>query len=104
MTPTKNTQRNTQGFSFPLQPDTQLGLAMLIAEDEDGKYEPVATVSTIGEAQEIAANNFETRLRQSERGENVLYPFHYKVWAQGSNGIFLIAFAMNESLRPCEID
>ncbi len=88
MTPTNNTQRNTKGLSFPLQPGTQLGLAILIVEDEEGNYEPVATVSTIGEVREIAAYNFETRFQQSERGEDVLCPFRYKVWAQCGNGAF----------------
>jgi hypothetical protein len=32
------------GFAIPLLPDTDLGLAMLIAESEDGQHEPVAVV------------------------------------------------------------
>ncbi len=104
MTPTKHTQRNTKGLSFPIQPNKQLGLAMLIVEDEERNYEPVATVSTIGEAREIAAYNLEMRLQQTEQGEDVLCPFRYKVWAQGGGGTFQIVFAMDDSLRPCEVE
>jgi hypothetical protein len=50
MTRTSRKQAKTyNGFAIPLQPDTELGLAMLIAEDEEGHYEPVAVVVSIAE-------------------------------------------------------
>jgi hypothetical protein len=54
MARTKKQTTSYNGFAFPLQPDTELGLAMLIAEDEEGHHEPVAVASTINEAKEIA--------------------------------------------------
>jgi hypothetical protein len=42
MARTKKQTTSYNGFAFPLQPDTELGLAMLIAEDEEGHHEPVA--------------------------------------------------------------
>lgn len=101
MTPTKDIQRNTKGLAFTIQPNTQLGLAMLIVEDEERNYEPVAAVSTIREAREIADYDFEMRLQQTDRGESVLCPFRYKVWAQDGEGTFQVAFAMDDSLQPC---
>jgi hypothetical protein len=46
-TTTKKPARTYNGFAVPVEPDTELGLAMLIAEDEDGRYEPVAIAATI---------------------------------------------------------
>jgi hypothetical protein len=80
------------GFAIPLQPDTQLGLAMLIAEDEEGHHEPVAVASTINEAKEIADSDFRGRQRRLERGEAPgLCPYVYKLWAQGIDGYYLLA-------------
>lgn len=53
----------------PLQPDTDLGLAILIAEDDDGRYEPVAVVGSIAEGREIAASDLRGRMRRVERNE-----------------------------------
>lgn len=43
----KRTKREapTPGFAIAIKPATDLGLAMLIAETDDGHYEPVAVVS-----------------------------------------------------------
>jgi hypothetical protein len=75
-----------------LTESTQLGLAMLIAEDEEGRYEPVAVVASIGEAREIAASDLRGRMRSLERGEDPgLCPYEYKVWANGIDGCYRIA-------------
>src|SRR6185437_14380433 len=39
--------------AVPMSPDAELGLAMLIVEDEYGLYEPVAVAGTINEAKEL---------------------------------------------------
>ena len=57
--------RKCNGFAIPLREDTNLGLAMLIAEDEEGHHEPVAVASTINEAKELAECDF--------RGSNPKY-------------------------------
>jgi hypothetical protein len=41
---------------------TDLGIGLLIAESEDGAYEPVAPVSTIREAREMASNDLRGRM------------------------------------------
>jgi hypothetical protein len=51
---------DNNGFAFPLQPSTDLGLAMLIVESEDGQNEPVAVVGTISEARDVAHRIFAT--------------------------------------------
>jgi len=84
--------KSYNGFAIPLQPDTNLGLAMLNAEDEEGHHEPVAVASTINEAKEIAESDFRRRQRRLERGEDPgLCPYVYKVWAQGIDGYYLLA-------------
>jgi hypothetical protein len=64
-----------------------LGLALLIAEDEEGHYEPVAAVVSITEAREIAASNMRAKQNRLEAGEDPgLCPYEYKVWASGIDG------------------
>jgi hypothetical protein len=46
----------TTGFAIEIKDSKDLGLAMLIAESEDGQYEPVAVVANVGEAREIASD------------------------------------------------
>jgi hypothetical protein len=80
------------GFAIPLQPDTDLGLAMLIAEDEEGHHEPVAVATTINEAKEIAESDLRGRQRRLERGDDPgLCPYIYKLWARGIDGYYLLA-------------
>ena len=74
--------------ALTIAPDTQLGLAMLIAEDDDGHYEPVASAGTISEAQEMAASDFRNRMHRVEEGQDVLCPVVYKLWARGADGCY----------------
>jgi hypothetical protein len=90
-TTTNKPAKTYNGFAIPLEPDTELGLAMLIAEDEDGHYEPVAVVASINEAKEIAESNMRYRMRDLERGGAPACPECYKVWAQGLGGEYITA-------------
>jgi hypothetical protein len=91
---TTKQQKSYNGFAIPILPDTQLGLAMLIAEDEDGHTQPVAVVSTINEAKEIAESDLAGRMRRVERNQDAgLCPHQYKVWAQGIDGDYIVAAA-----------
>jgi hypothetical protein len=65
---------------------TELGIGFLIAESEDGAYEPVGAVATIREAREIADSDMRRRMQQLETGSEPMYPFRYRVWAQGAEG------------------
>jgi hypothetical protein len=96
-----NWQPTTQnGFAFPLQPDTDLGLAVLIAEDDDGHHEPVAIVSTINEAKEIAEGDLRGRMRRLERDEDPgLCPTRYKVWARGVESRYILASELEDILK-----
>jgi len=97
-------QTNFNGFAIPLRPDTDLGHAMLIAEDDEGNYAPICVVSTLREAQEMAESDFRSRLRLTERGaEAGLAPVRYKVWARGIGGEYRTAIEIaawhNELVR-----
>ena len=81
----------TPGFAIQITDDTELGLAMLIAEDEDGHSEPVGVVVSINEAREIAAGDMRRRFHEHGRGETPLCPYEYKVWAQGLGGGYCVA-------------
>jgi hypothetical protein len=85
-------QTPTNGFAIPLTDSTDLGLAMLIAESEDGQYEPVGVVCSIGEAREIAESDLKGRMRRLDRDQDPgLCPYTYKVWANGIDGDYRIA-------------
>ncbi|MBZ5622893.1 MAG: hypothetical protein LAQ69_29780 [Acidobacteriia bacterium] len=87
--------KSYNGFAIPLQPDTELGMAMLIAEDEEGRHEPVAVASTINEAKEIAQSDLRGRMRRLERGEDPgICPYTYKLWARGIDGDYRIAWTI----------
>ena len=102
-TPTKKQQKQTptNGFAIPLTDSTDLGLAMLIAESEDGQYEPVGVVASISEAREIAESDLQGRMRRLERGNDPgLCPYAYKVWANGIDGDYRIAIELPAASMP----
>jgi len=68
--------------------DTELGSALLIAESEDGAYEPITIASTINEAIEMARDNFERRMKEVEQGGDPMCPARYVVWARNASGAF----------------
>jgi hypothetical protein len=68
--------------------DCQLDSGLLVAEAEVGGYEPVALVSTINEALELADTNFRRRLKEFEQGRETMCPARYAVWARGFDGAF----------------
>jgi len=94
--------KTCNGFARPLQPDTQLGLAMLIAEDDEGPYKPVGVVISVNEAREIAASDMRDRMRRLERGEDDagLCRYEFKVWAQGIDGDYRVASTVNATSLP----
>jgi len=65
---------------------TDLRIGMLIADSEDGAYQPVGAVSTIREAREIAASDMGHRILRFEQGGDPMCPARYLVWAQGDGG------------------
>ncbi len=100
MTPTKKQTSSFGGFAIALQPDTELGLAMLIAEDEEGNHEPVAVTGTIKEATELAANDFRSRMDRLERGDDPgICPQTYKLWARGIGGAYRVACEIRDLLK-----
>ena len=76
--------------STPIDETADLGFALLVAEGEEGGYEPVAMVSTIREAREIADNDFEIRMVAINKGAEPMYPARYAVWKQGERGTYRI--------------
>ena len=86
-----NNQNQNNGFPAEITDATDLGLAMLIAESEDGQYEPVAVVANVGEAREIASDDMASLMRRLEHAESPLCPYAHKVWARGIDGKLRIA-------------
>jgi hypothetical protein len=87
------TQTITNQTTTPVDENKELGFgAMLLAEGEDGGYEPVGVVSTISEAREIADGHFETRLVEIEKGKEPMYPARYVVWVRGDRGMYRTIF------------
>ena len=81
----------TPGFAIQIKDDTELGLAVLVAEFGDGEYEIIGVVVSINEAREIADSNMQHRMRTMERGGDAACPECYKVFAQGIGGGYILA-------------
>ena len=94
----RSTPRNaTPGFAIKIEDDTELGLAILVAEFADGSYQPIAVVVSINEAKEIAESDLRSRMRRIERGEDPgICPYTYKVWARGIDGDYRIAYEIKD--------
>ena len=82
---TKRTQKNSP-FACPIEEHTELGLAMLMVEDDAGSYEPLGVVVSISEGREVAEDDFHLRLKRVERGEEPMLPALYTVFASGTDG------------------
>ena len=93
----KHPKDATPGFAIRLTDETELGIAMLIAEDDSGTYEPLGPASTLGEARELAQHDMRLRRRELERGGNPLCPAVYKVWARGLEGDYKVAAEFDPS-------
>ena len=67
----------------PLDETAELGFGtLLVAEDEEGGYEPVGVVSTVREAREIAIEDFRFRMADVENGKDRLCPYRYAIWVR----------------------
>ena len=71
---------------------TDLGIATVIVELEDGQYEPVGVVSSIREAREVISSDKTSRKRRLALGESPLCPFVYRVWARRTDGEYRPVF------------
>jgi hypothetical protein len=93
MNNTNQRSKPTQGFAIQILPDTDLGTAMLIAEDEEGHYQPVALPVNINEAKELAQDDMRSRMRAVENGTDTegFCPYEYKLWARGLGGLLAVA-------------
>lgn len=60
--------------------------SLLIAEAEDGSYEPVGVVSTIEEARTLAGENLQQRRSDLTKGESPMCPDRYVIWQRGRKG------------------
>lgn len=86
----------TPGFAIQILRDTDLGIATLIVEDEEGHYEPVNYASSLGEGFEMAQEDLRNRQRQLEADQDPgLCPWEYKVWARGLEGKMVVAATWN---------
>jgi hypothetical protein len=65
---------------------TDLGIGLLVAESEDGEYQPVGAVATLREAREIAVSDMRRRMHRLDQGSDPMCPARYLVWAQGDGG------------------
>lgn len=101
--PSRNTTTQSQkqypGFTVKITDPSDLGLAMLIAESEEGEYVPVAIVANVAEAREIASDDLASRMRRLENGETPFCPSSNKVWARGIDGEQRVACEFKDPIR-----
>ena len=82
-----NQLTETANGNTAIDESAELGFGtLLVAEDEEGGYEPVALVSTLREARELAAEDFRSRLADVENGKDTLCPARYATWVRRSAG------------------
>ena len=88
---TKNQPATYHADFGTMKHDADLGIAILVAEDEEGQYELVGPVATINEAREIAASDMASRMHSLERGGDPgICPALYKVWSRNRDGKYCI--------------
>jgi hypothetical protein len=88
----------TPGFAIKILRDTDLGIATLIVEDEEGHYEPANYASSLAEGFEMAREDLRLRQTRLENDEDPgLCPWQYKVWARGLDGRMVVAATWNVS-------
>jgi len=85
--PTNNRRHPLYGV---IAGNADLGMALLIAETEDGHYEPLGAVGTINEAREVAADDMRVRMRSLEKGGTPLCPETYRVWSRDDRGQYAV--------------
>jgi hypothetical protein len=94
----KRNEAATLGFAIQITPDTDLGTAMLIVEDEEGHYEPLTAASTINEGKGLAQHDLRSRQSLLEKDADPgLCPYQYKLWARGLGGVHRVAATWNVS-------
>ncbi|HZT32787.1 MAG TPA: hypothetical protein VE999_01575 [Gemmataceae bacterium] len=81
----------TPGFAIEIKDDTELGLAILVAEFAENAYQPIGVVVSINEVREIAESDMRGRMRDLEAGKTPACPEAYVVWAQGLDGDYRVA-------------
>ena len=88
----------TPGFAIQILRDTDLGIATLIVEDEEGHYEPVNYASTLAEGFEMAKEDLHNRRKSLMTDKDSgLCHWEYKVWARGLDGRMVVAATWNVS-------
>ena len=89
----KNATNKNQpiGFAVEINDTTDIGLAILIAEDDAGSYLPVGSVSMIAEGRDIARRDLRSRMRKLEEGGEPFCPEICKVWMRGLDGDYTVA-------------
>jgi len=86
MTPTAANQT-----SISVDEDMALGFGtMLVAESEEGDYEPAGMVDTIREARELANENLKIRMNELESGGHPMCPSRFVVWGRRYDGTYHI--------------
>ena len=94
----RNRAEPTPGFAIQILRDTELGIATLIVEDEEGHYEPVNYASTLAEGFEMAKEDLRNRQKNLMADKDPgLCPWEYKVWARGLDGKMVVAATWNVS-------
>ena len=67
------------------------GLTLIIAENEEGVYQPLAVAGSLNEAREMVDHDRKSRMRDLENGKSPMCVYCYKIWATGSYGAYKLA-------------
>ena len=83
-------QIREDGFAIPARASYGIRHAVLVAEDEEGRFQPLCVVSSINEAGDTAASDLKCRLDPLGRDEDPgICPYEHKVLPRGIEGKYI---------------
>jgi hypothetical protein len=66
-----------------------MDIKILICEDAEGNYVPIACIFTVAEGKEIAVNDMKARMAAVESGKSPFCPENYFIWMRGATGDYI---------------
>ena len=64
---------------------------LIIAENEEGTYQPLNVAGSLNEAREMVDHDRKSRARELEQGKTPMCVYCYKIWNVGPDGSYKLA-------------
>ena len=67
------------------------GLTLIIAENEEGAYQPLAVAGSLNEAMKMVAHDRKSRMRDLEKVKSTMCVYCYKIWATAPDVPYMLS-------------